>query len=139
MQMGVNGNFENITWYGPGPQSSYADRHELPINVYAGKVADPNITIIPNRRRVETKWKSVGSALRNKQRHWTPRSRRAETERKCDSLQFADLESVRHLYEIQPTGIIYFNVDLAHEDSGRQLVGTQTAPGLYSGTESLRL
>ena len=38
LQMTVPGGFENIRWYGPGPQETYSDRFDARVDVYSGKV-----------------------------------------------------------------------------------------------------
>jgi beta-galactosidase len=38
MQMALPAGFENLAWYGPGPQETYADRHDARVGVYRGTV-----------------------------------------------------------------------------------------------------
>ena len=40
MQMTVPAGFERVSWLGPGPQESYADRKDYKMGLYAGRVAD---------------------------------------------------------------------------------------------------
>ncbi len=40
LQMTVPAGFENIGWYGPGPQETYSDRCDARVAVYSGKVAE---------------------------------------------------------------------------------------------------
>lgn len=40
MQMALPKGFEKITWFGPGPQETYADRKASPVGVYTGSVED---------------------------------------------------------------------------------------------------
>jgi len=40
LQMTVPAGFENIRWYGPGPQETYSDRCDARVDVYSGKVEE---------------------------------------------------------------------------------------------------
>ncbi len=38
MQMGIKGDFNNITWFGYGPEETYCDRNDARIDIYSGKI-----------------------------------------------------------------------------------------------------
>ncbi|HVV00322.1 MAG TPA: glycoside hydrolase family 2 TIM barrel-domain containing protein, partial [Verrucomicrobiae bacterium] len=40
MQMVLPGQFNRVTWLGPGPRETYADRKDAPVGLYGGAVAD---------------------------------------------------------------------------------------------------
>lgn len=40
MQTTLPAGFERITWFGPGPQETYADRKDAPVGIYSGDVDD---------------------------------------------------------------------------------------------------
>ncbi|MEM8606219.1 MAG: glycoside hydrolase family 2 TIM barrel-domain containing protein [Myxococcota bacterium] len=40
MRLAMDESFDRVTWYGPGPESSYPDRNEQPVLLNRGRVAD---------------------------------------------------------------------------------------------------
>ena len=50
-----DGRFDQVAWFGPGPEPTYADRNNLPVGLYAGPVADQ---FVPYARAQESGNKS---------------------------------------------------------------------------------
>ena len=63
LQMLVAGGLEQFTWYGRGPQETYADRQEgAPVGVYAGTVDEqfvPYVVPQENGDQTEVRWASL--------------------------------------------------------------------------------
>ncbi len=110
MQLAMPAGFERVSWYGPGPEETYADRKEALINVYRGTV-DGQWTDYSkpqeNGNKVDARWIALSNPsgvglvavgmplLSAAARHFTA----------------ADIESVRHTYEMTPRDEGYLNLD----------------------------
>ena len=112
MQMDLSTSLADISWFGPGPQETYCDRKDLPVGLYSGPVekqycidySEPGET----GNKVDVRWAAlmgkgniglliVGQPLLS-----------------VNALPFstANLEGVKHPFEIQPCGDITLNIDL---------------------------
>lgn len=60
MQMALPAGFENLTWFGHGPQETYSDRHDARVGVYSGTVEEqfyPHYTKPGETgNKVDTRW-----------------------------------------------------------------------------------
>ncbi len=62
MQAALVPGFEQIVWYGPGPQETYADRHDLPVGVYRKAVSEnyfPYSQPQETGNKVEVRWAAI--------------------------------------------------------------------------------
>jgi hypothetical protein len=58
------GQFDQITWYGRGPEPTYSDRRQAPLGVYGGPVADQYVSYSrpqENSNKVDVRWVAVTS------------------------------------------------------------------------------
>ncbi len=117
LQMALPKGFEQIAWYGPGPEETYSDRKEARVDLYRGTV-DGQWTDYSkpqeNGNKVDARWialtnrggiglVAVGMPLLSAAaRHFT----------------HADIESVRHTYEMTRRDEVYLNLDLAQMGVG---------------------
>jgi beta-galactosidase len=65
MQAKLVPGFENITWYGPGPQETYVDRRDLPVGVYETTVTEncfPYSQPQETGNKVEVRWATITNA-----------------------------------------------------------------------------
>jgi len=112
MRMALDGNFDRVQWYGPGPEPTYSDRLLLPVGLYEGAVADQ---FVPYARAQESGNKAdvrfiavtdaagngllaVGSPLMS-----------------ANVLPFSHeaIEAARHPHEIEVDGKVHLNLDRA--------------------------
>lgn len=57
--------FDQVTWYGPGPQETYADRQEARVGVYSGSVADQGtnyLMVSESGNKANARWIAVTDA-----------------------------------------------------------------------------
>jgi beta-galactosidase len=110
LQMVLPKGFEQVSWYGPGPEETYSDRKEARVNLYRGTV-DGQWTDYSkpqeNGNKVDARWIAVTNRagvglvavgmplLSAAVRHYT----------------HADIESVRHTYEMTRREEVYLNLD----------------------------
>ncbi len=62
MQATLVPGFEQLTWYGPGPQESYVDRRDLPVGVYRKTVSDNDFPYSQPQEtgnKVEVRWVAI--------------------------------------------------------------------------------
>jgi beta-galactosidase len=60
----LGGQFNQITWYGRGPEPTYSDRKQAPLGVYGGSVADQYVSYSrpqENGNKVDVRWVAVTS------------------------------------------------------------------------------
>jgi beta-galactosidase len=65
MQAKLVAGFEQLAWYGPGPQESYSDRRDLPVGVYKTTVSDnyfPYSQPQETGNKVEVRWAAITNA-----------------------------------------------------------------------------
>jgi beta-galactosidase len=61
----LNGQYDQVTWYGRGPQPTYSDRTQAPFGVYGGSVAEQYVPYSrpqENTNWVDVRWVAVTSA-----------------------------------------------------------------------------
>ncbi|MEM7535916.1 MAG: glycoside hydrolase family 2 TIM barrel-domain containing protein [Chloroflexota bacterium] len=133
VQMQIPGEYANLTWYGPGPHETYADRRESgKVDVYRTTVADDYVPyIMPQEygNKVEVRWAtltndaghgirvqgrdiSLGGLLNISASHFTDQ----------------DLEAATHTYELTPRDEIIFNVDYGKSGLGNGSCGPGILP-----------
>jgi beta-galactosidase len=65
MQATLVPGFEQLTWYGPGPEETYADRRDRPVGVYSTSVADNYFRYSQPQEtgnKVEVRWATLTDA-----------------------------------------------------------------------------
>jgi beta-galactosidase len=65
MQAKLVPGFEQLAWYGPGPQETYVDRRDLPVGVYTTTVADNYFRYSQPQEtgnKVEVRWAAITNA-----------------------------------------------------------------------------
>ncbi len=117
MQMAMPESYENITWYGPGPQASYSDRKTLPVGVYKGIVADQYFDYSrpqESGNKAEARWAAITDST------GIGLLAIGDPHLSFNAIPYsaADLEMADHLYEVMPSGQIYVNLDLAQRGLG---------------------
>ncbi len=117
MQMAMPDSYEDISWYGPGPQASYSDRKTLPVGVYEGKVANQYFDYPKPQEsgnKVDVRWVAVknssGAGL----------LAIGDPLLSANAIPYsaADLDSANHLYQVTSSGQIWVNLDLAQRGLG---------------------
>lgn len=108
---------ENMTWYGRGPEETYADRKFEPIGVYSGTVNEQWVDYSnpqENGNKVDVRWvalqdrSGIGLLFKGVQplsvnaSHFHPDA----------------MEAVQYAFELQRQNAIFFNVDLAQQGVG---------------------
>ena len=112
MRLGLDGAFDHVRWFGPGPEPTYVDRLLLPVGLYEGSVAEQ---FVPYARAQESGNKAdvrfialtdsagsgllaVGSPLLSA--NALPFSREA-------------IDAARHPHEVEADGSVHLNLDRA--------------------------
>ena len=65
LQMLMPEGFETVTWYGCGPQESYSDRCETPIDLYSGKIDEQYFDYSEpseSGNKVKVRWTAIANA-----------------------------------------------------------------------------
>ncbi len=118
MQMTLPAGFDRITWLGPGPQETYADRKDARVGVYKGTVAEQFCTDYTepgeSGNKVDTRWVALtnrrGAGLLavglpllsvNAVHHTTD-----------------DLQSAKHPFELPERRFVVLNLDLRQQGVG---------------------
>jgi beta-galactosidase len=117
MRARLRSGFEHLEWYGPGPQESYWDRHELPVGVYRTTVEDNAFEYSQPQEtgnKVDVRW----AALTNDSgvgllAVGLPRL-------SVGALHYAaeDLDQGLYWHELTPRGDVYLNLDLHQRGVG---------------------
>jgi beta-galactosidase/beta-glucuronidase len=119
MNMVIPEDMDNFSWYGRGPHQSYQDKKESAfVGIYKNKVVDnywPYVKPQENGNKTEVRWakltqkdgigimaQSLDKLLNVSVHHYS----------------LEDLSKAKHLIEIQNTGDITFNIDLAQMGVG---------------------
>ena len=127
LQMQVPGGFEQFTWYGRGPQETYADRQEgAAVNVYSGTVAEQYVAYLfpqENGNKTEVRWMTLtdphdGSGLRAERVEGMP----------CLNVSVAhftteDLTLANHPFDLPNRPEITLNLDYAQSGLGSASCG----------------
>ena len=123
LQMQLPAGFEQLSWYGRGPQETYADRQEgAQVGIYRGTVSEQYVPyIVPeeNGNKTEVRWVALSDAggrglmaagkpwINFSAHHFTPE----------------DLTLARHTYELTPHPEITLNLDYAQSGLGSAACG----------------
>lgn len=113
LQLELPSRFENVEWYGRGPQETYPDRKTgVDIGRYAGTVADQYVPYIPptdNGNKTDTRW----VALTDEESGLLAVS---EEPMNVSFNRFSNLAAAEHEYELEDRGSVALNLD--HRVSG---------------------
>jgi beta-galactosidase len=118
MQMTLPGDFDRITWFGPGPQETYSDRKDARLGIYSGTVAEQfyNGYVKPGEsgNKVDVRWVALtnqkGAGLLvvglpllsvNAMHHTTD-----------------DLQTAKHPFQLPDRKAVNLNLDLQQEGVG---------------------
>jgi beta-galactosidase len=118
MQCGVARDYDNITWYGRGPEENYIDRrYGFDAAVYSlslDKFIEPYVVPQENANRTDVRWMSLSN---KKQEGLTivadsllSMSARPNTDH--------NLQTSRHTYDLKDAGFITLNIDLVQMGVG---------------------
>jgi len=111
MRTALDGAFDRIQWFGPGPEPTYSDRRLLPVGLYDGTVADqfvPYARPQESGNKVETRFVAltdgagngllaVGAPLLSVN---------------ASPFSAESLETAKHPYELTTDGGVHLNLDL---------------------------
>ncbi len=117
MQMAVRPGFETLTWYGRGPQETYADRRDARVDVYEGPVdAQYHDYVEPGEtgNKVDVRWVALRNAegvglLARGAPHLSVNALHHTTD---------DLQSAKHGWEMTRRDFITLNLDLVQMGVG---------------------
>ena len=128
LQMCLPGQYNNFTWYGRGPQETYADRKMgAQVGVYSGTVDDqyvPYITPQENGNKTDVRWVALTDSsgvgllavgmprLNVSAHHFTTQ----------------DLAEARHTYELKRRDDVTLNLDYAQSGLGNGSCGPGVLP-----------
>jgi beta-galactosidase len=117
MQMQLPAGFEEVTWFGPGPQESYCDRKDARVGEYHGKVSDQFYADYTEPgetgNKVDTRW----IALTN---HKVGLLAVGEPELSANALHYGteDLNAGKHAFELPQRDSVTLNLDLKQQGVG---------------------
>jgi beta-galactosidase len=110
MRMALPEGFENLEWYGPGPEETYSDRKQAKVSVYRGKTDDQWTDYSKpqeNGNKADVRWIRVtndsGVGLLFEGRPFLS----------VNAMHFKheDLQPVRHTYELSRRKPVFLNID----------------------------
>ncbi len=114
MQMGVQRQFDQISWYGKGELENYCDRsfgftvgkYSLPINQFI----EPYIKPQENGNRTEVRWMSLTNASKNK----GLLVMNADKVLQMSAWPYtqANVNEAKHTYDLKDPGFVTLNIDL---------------------------
>ena len=114
MQMGVQRQFDQISWYGKGELENYCDRsfgftvgkYSLPINQFT----EPYIKPQENGNRTEVRWMAVSNAPKNK----GLLVMKADKVLQMSAWPYtqANLNEAKHTFDLKDPGFLTLNIDL---------------------------
>jgi beta-galactosidase len=118
MQMALPAGFENLTWYGPGPQETYVDRHDARVGVYRGTVeqqfcgdySEPG----ESGNKFDTRWIALAG------NHGVGLLAVGLPRLSANALHYTtdDLQSAKHPWELTRRPFVTLNLDLAQMGVG---------------------
>jgi beta-galactosidase len=109
--------FEKLAWYGPGPEESYWDRHQLPLGVYRTTVTENAFQYSQPQEtgnKVEVRWAALtNGAGVGLLAVGLPRL-------SLNALHYAaeDVDQALYWHELRPSEEIYLNLDLHQRGVG---------------------
>jgi beta-galactosidase len=117
MQMILTPGFEDIAWFGPGPQETYCDRKDLRVGIYSGRIDEQYFADYSepgeSGNKVDVRWarltgKKVGLKIEG-----IPLV-------SVNALPYTteDLESFKHTYQMPRRDTVTLNVDLMQRGVG---------------------
>lgn len=118
MQMTLPGGFEQVAWFGPGPQETYSDRKDARVGIHRGTVteqfyphyAEPGET----GNKVDTRW----IALTNKKGAGLLAVGQPLLSVNALHYGTADLNAAKHSFQLPYRDDITLNLDLAQQGLG---------------------
>jgi beta-galactosidase len=112
MQMVLPQGLENIAWYGPGPQETYADRHDARVGIYRGTVdaqfcrdySEPG----ESGNKFDVRWIALSGD------HGVGLLAVGQPRLSANALHYTtdDLQSAKHAWELTHRPFITLNLDL---------------------------
>jgi len=117
LRAAINGDFDNMSWYGPGPYPTYSDRRDLPVGLYSGTVADQVVGYSVSQEtgnKVETRYAAVADS--------TGRGLLVvgDSNVSVNALPFTteQLDQRVHWHELTADGSTHLHIDLAQRGVG---------------------
>jgi beta-galactosidase len=117
MQMVLKKGFEQMQWFGLGPNPTYIDRREERVGVYSGTVDQQWVEYSKpqeNGNKVETRW----VVLRNKKGVGLMAQGMDHLSVAARHYNYDDIELVRHFHEMRRRDEVYLNLDLIQTGIG---------------------
>jgi beta-galactosidase len=111
MRMALPEGFENLEWYGPGPEETYSDRKQARVSVYRGRVDDQWTDYSKpqeNGNKADVRWIRVT----NDQGVGLLVEGLPLVSVNAMHFKHEDLQPVRHTYELSRRRQVFLNVDL---------------------------
>jgi beta-galactosidase len=110
MQATLVPGFGQLTWYGPGPEETYADRRDRPVGVYSTPVADNYFRYSQPQEtgnKVEVRWATVTDAA------GTGLFAAGQPHLSVNALHHtaADMDQAGHHHQMSPRAQTYLNLD----------------------------
>ena len=112
MRTALDGDFDRVQWFGPGPEPSYSDRLLLPVGLYDGRVADQ---FVPYARPQESGSKADARfvALRDATGLGLLAVGAPMLSVNASPFSTEALEPARHPHEVVADGHVHLNLDRA--------------------------
>jgi beta-galactosidase len=110
MQATLVPGFEQLTWYGPGPEETYADRRDRPVGVYSTSVTDNYFRYSQPQEtgnKVEVRWATITNSA------GTGLFAAGQPSLSVNALHHSaeDMDQAGHHHEMTPRPETYLNLD----------------------------
>jgi beta-galactosidase len=112
MRMALDGRFDRVQWYGPGPEPTYSDRRLLPVGLYEGAVANQ---FVPYARAQESGNKADARFIALTDTAGNGLLAVGSPLLSANALPFSHeaIDAAKHPHEIQADGAVHLNLDRA--------------------------
>jgi len=117
MQVALVPGFEALEWYGPGPEETYSDRRDLPVNVHRNTVTQNYFNYSQPQEsgnKVDVRWATLTNG------EGVGLLATGDPLLSVNALHFMaeDLDQAGYLHELTPREEVYLNLDLAQRGVG---------------------
>jgi len=118
VELVLQAGFDNLTWYGRGPQESYADRKKSArVGLYTGSVSDQYFPFIQPGEcggKEDVRWACLTNG------NGAGIAFYGQSTFHFDALNYAitDLEEAKHYYDLAPRSEVFVHIDLVHMGLG---------------------
>ncbi|GLB49626.1 glycoside hydrolase family 2 TIM barrel-domain containing protein [Neptunitalea lumnitzerae] len=114
MQMGIDNSFNDINWYGKGPNENYIDRnHGFLSGIYSLPLKDftePYVMPQENANRTDVRWMGLTNSGKNK--GLLVVSAKDKLSMSAWPYTQQNLNEAKHTYDLQDAGFITVNIDM---------------------------